>query len=172
MAAELLQFLPLALSGISSVAGAFRGPPEINTEEIEQMIDAQITRAKSEALSRVTGDVRARLGSQGLGGSGVIDSVIRDEQSRIEQLFEDQRQKSLSDLSKFKLGAEIGFEQDRQGRMDSFFSGLSNLGTNIFAFNNPQLFNPFQQNSMQAPGFNSNNTDASLFGLDFNTQIG
>ena len=154
----------LAVGVGADIFNAFRDTtPDFDIEGIQRSIEEQINRQESSALAQIAGDVRARLGSQGLGGSGVINKAILDEQARAREMFSARRTDAMAKLEKFKLGIDIQSQQEQYQRQSQFFSGLGNLGFNIFALKNPQLFKPFQQN------IQPNQANENLFQFDPDT---
>lgn len=130
-------FVPLALTGASVLGGVINsltGPRNpFNEEDIQRYLQLQQSRALAEDAS----STRRRLAAAGLGGSGVVNSIISDQASRIRNQFEEQRQKLLLQLKQSQYEQGLQSQQNRAG----LFGNLASLGFGLYQAGQP---NPFQ----------------------------
>lgn len=129
----------------------------VSEDDINRIFDLELNRA----LASTASGARRRLIGAGQGGSGAIDAVIGDLQSRLRSMFEERKQKALVQLRQGQFGRDVMSKQ----RTSQIFGGLAGLGANIFGLSSEgqQLLNPLgdifgdvfnqQQPSQFAPQF-------------------
>lgn len=130
----------LAIGGIAAGLGALGGginsllSPRfpLDQDALDRLINLQMNRALTENAS----STRRRLASAGLGGSGVINSILSDQAARIRNQFEEQRQRAMMELNQAQYGASL----QRQQARGQFFGGLAGLGGSLMGLGSG---NPF-----------------------------
>ena len=165
------------ISGGFSIAGKLLAgkPPELDVEGLTRQINEDFDRRLRIQLADVARTTRSRLSASGQSASGgAIDQLIRDNQNRLREGLETQRQTALTSITQFE--AAQGLQAQQQGRQETlgFFGGLGDLGSNVFL---SQQEGPFQgqldqiqtgiqgrQNALTANLFNQQNFSGEQFG--------
>ena len=122
----VLQFLPLAISAVSSLADAFTGGPDfpLSLSDINRLFDIQL----ETGLNKIARDTSRRLSSAGLEASGALEPIIADIQERFRAELENRRQQAIKDFQLMKFQAD----SQARNRLSRTLQGLSSLGSNIF----------------------------------------
>lgn len=131
-----MSFIPLAITGASvlgSLVNSLLGPRNpFDADDIKRYLQLEQSRVLAEnALA-----TRRRLASAGLGGSGVVNSVISDQASRIRSQFEEQWQKMLLQLKQSQYERALQQQQSRAG----LFGNLASLGFSLYQLGQPSPF--------------------------------
>lgn len=134
----MLQTIPLAISAASALGGlinSFRTPKfGLSEEDVNRMIDLQMNRA----LTEQTANSRRRLAAAGLGGSGVVDSILSDHASRIRSQFEEERARLMQAVKQGQYQSELTAFENRSNAL----GGLASLGFGAYQLSQG---NPFQK---------------------------
>lgn len=141
----------LAALGIGAAGNLYESFFGENREEkIEQLFEnikqqnlRQIEQEEIRALAESVSGTKSRLSSAGLGGSGVIESAIRDNQNRIREIYSRRKQELLADIDRAKIGHQLQTFQDDRSDLKGLFTGLQNIGAQGFALSQ-NLFDPLR----------------------------
>lgn len=164
--------IPIAISAagaLGSLIHSFTGPKlPFDEADVQRLIDLQLSRT----LADETSAGRRRLAAAGLGGSGVVNSILADNSSRIRLRFDEERQRLLLGLK--QMQAEQS--QQRFNQIGGALGGLAGLGVSLYGLSQPSPFadllqqlqqlqsqqnlgglnNYFQGNQNQSPALNLN----------------
>lgn len=164
--------IPIAISAagaLGSLIHSFTGPKlPFDEADVQRLIDLQLSRT----LADETSAGRRRLAAAGLGGSGVVNSILADNSSRIRSRFDEERQRLLLGLK--QMQAEQS--QQRFNQIGGALGGLAGLGVSLYGLSQPSPFadqlqqlqqlqsqqnlggsnNYFQSNPNQSPALNLN----------------